>query len=87
MIQTEKNDTVTTQDGWLNALSFDKLTTTVSRINRSEKDLFLSARSKGMKVVAGSLDVLETVGKKTFDVKIDERKMIYSNGKSFVFLR
>ncbi|CAF0833871.1 unnamed protein product [Adineta ricciae] len=48
--QTEKVDAVTNQDGWLNALSLDKLTTT------------------GMKVVSGSLDVLETVGKKTFDV-------------------
>ncbi|CAF0978620.1 unnamed protein product [Adineta steineri] len=49
-ISTEKVDSVTNQDGWLNALSLDKLTTT------------------GMKVVSGSLDVLETVGKKTFDV-------------------
>ncbi|CAF2634930.1 unnamed protein product [Rotaria sp. Silwood2] len=49
-IQTERNDSVTNQDGWLNALSLEKLTNT------------------GMKVVAGSLDVLETVGKKTFDV-------------------
>ncbi|CAF0789073.1 unnamed protein product [Rotaria sp. Silwood1] len=49
-IQTEKDDSITNQDGWLNALSLEKLTTT------------------GMKVVSGSLDVLETVGKKTFDV-------------------
>ncbi|CAF0823512.1 unnamed protein product [Rotaria sordida] len=49
-IQTEKNDSITNQDGWFNALSLEKLTNT------------------GMKVVAGSLDVLETVGKKTFDV-------------------
>ncbi|CAF2401092.1 unnamed protein product [Rotaria sp. Silwood2] len=49
-IQTEKDDSITNQDGWLNALSLDKLTNT------------------GMKVVSGSLDVLETVGKKTFDV-------------------
>ncbi|CAF4534546.1 unnamed protein product [Rotaria sp. Silwood1] len=49
-VQTEKNDSVTNQDGWLNALSLEKLTNT------------------GMKVVSGSLDVLETVGKKTFDV-------------------
>lgn len=48
--QTEKFDLAASQDGWLNALSLDKLTTT------------------GMKVVSGSLDVLETVGKKTFDV-------------------
>ena len=27
--QTEKIDAVTNQDGWLNALSLDKLTTTV----------------------------------------------------------
>ncbi|CAF3175885.1 unnamed protein product [Rotaria socialis] len=48
--ETENDDFVTNQDGWLNALSIGKLTNT------------------GMKVVAGSLDVLETVGKKTFDV-------------------
>ncbi|CAF3309223.1 unnamed protein product [Rotaria socialis] len=48
--QTEENDAITNHDGWLNALSFDKLTTT------------------GMKVVSGSLDVLETVGRKTYDV-------------------
>jgi hypothetical protein len=28
-VQTEKIDSVTNQDGWLNALSLDKLTTTV----------------------------------------------------------
>ncbi|CAM4797539.1 unnamed protein product [Rotaria magnacalcarata] len=48
--ETENDNFVTNQDGWLNALSIGKLTNT------------------GMKVVAGSLDVLETVGKKTFDV-------------------
>ena len=32
VIQNDKNDTVTNQDGWLNALSLEKLTTTVSRI-------------------------------------------------------
>ncbi|UJR30500.1 hypothetical protein I4U23_018032 [Adineta vaga] len=48
--QSQDIDSVTNHDGWLNALSLDKLTTT------------------GMKVVSGSLDVLETVGKKTFDV-------------------
>lgn len=48
--QVEKDDSVTNKDGWLNALSLEKLTNT------------------GMKVVSGSLDVLETVGKKTFDV-------------------
>jgi len=47
---TDDVDSVINQDGWLNSLTFEKLTTT------------------GMKVVSGSLDVLETVGRKTFDV-------------------
>ena len=66
--QVEKDESVVNHDGWLNALSLDKLTTTVCQRNQTLKSIRFVLSFKGMKVVSGSLDVLETVGKKTFDV-------------------
>ena len=74
MKQTEETDSLSNQDGWLNALSLDQLTSTVS-LDTGSFDLQSLFVLQGMRVVSGSLDVLESVGKKTFDVSVDVQQV------------